>query len=177
MFRIRSLFLALILLNAYQSLAQFDKDISGNPILTPEFVKEVIQPMEFQSIDGQTIKVDQLKGKIVIIDFWQTWCGPCLKGFKHLQKAREQWPDAVEILAASPDWADKKRQIKRFMKNNPYDFHFIWAGDLENQLSLKSIPYKIILAPDGSLIKSVSDTDGMKTEYEQVKSLIKQYFE
>lgn len=168
MFKISYLLFATLLLFTRQGLAQLERDASGNPVITQPFVEEVIQPMEFQNMDGESLTLSRFKGKIVIIDFWQTWCKPCLDGFRGLQKAKEEWPDYIEILAASPDWADNKRKIKRFMKKNPYDFHFIWAGELEEQLSLSSIPYKIILAPDGSLIQSKSGTSMPAGEYAEV---------
>jgi len=179
LFKIKSLMLATLLLSAHHSLAQSQKDAEGNPVVAQQFVEDVIQPMEFQTINGEskTLKVADFDGKIVIIDFWQTWCGPCLTGFKGFQKAKEAWPERIAIIAASPDWADKKRKIKRFMKKHPYDFHFVWAGELEQQLSLQSIPYKIILAPDGSLIQSKSDSAGAEGEYELIQALVKQYFE
>lgn len=177
MFKIQNLLLAVLLLSAQQSLAQLEKDAEGNPVVTQQFVEEVIQPMEFQTIDGEPLKITDFDGKLVVIDFWQTWCGPCLRGFKGFQKAKEKWSDRVAIIAASPDWADNKRKIKRFMKKNSYDFHFVWAGELERQLSLKSIPYKIILAPDGSLIRSKSDSDGAEEEYAMIETLVEQYFE
>lgn len=176
MFKIQNLLLAVLLFSAQQSWAQLDKDAEGNPIVTQQFVEDVIQPMEFETIDGEPFTIADFEGKIIVFDFWQTWCAPCLRGFRGFQKAKETWGDQIEIIAASPDWADNKRKIKRFMKKNPYDFHFAWAGELERQLSLKSIPYKIMLAPDGTLIRSKSDSDGAEEEYAMIQELIEQYF-
>jgi hypothetical protein len=96
--------------------------------------------------------------------------------FKGFQKVKEAWPDKIEILAASPDWADSRRNIRRFIRNHDYDFIFVLGYDLEKELSLSSIPYKIIFAPDGSLIKSVSGATGVEGEYSELKALIETWF-
>jgi hypothetical protein len=63
---------------------------------------------------------------------------------------------------------------KSLMRKNPYDFHFVWAGVLERQLSLKSIPYKIIQALGGNLIRSKPDSDGAEEEYAMITIFKKQ---
>jgi len=159
-----------------RSIAQpaFPLDAKQNPVIDESFAQNIVQNMIFRGIKDGEYKISDMEGKIVILDFWQTWCSPCLKAFKGFQKAKEKWPDKIEILAASPEWADGKRKIKRFIRKNNYDFKFVWAAELEKQLALSSIPYKIIFAPDGSLIKSKSDTEGK--EFQELTQLIEEWF-
>ena len=154
----------------------FDLDSSGNPEINQEFVNHNLLAETFETIDGKQLNIQDFNGKIVIIDFWQTWCRPCLAGFKGFQRAKEKWPNKIEIIAASPEWADSKGKIKRFIRKNNYNFQFIWAGELEKKLTLKSIPYKIILGPDGSLLYSISDSEGSEQEFKAIEKLIRKYF-
>ena len=86
------------------------------------------------------------------------------------------WPDKIEIIAASPDWADSNRKIHNFIDKHDYDFIYVRAGELEKQLSLGSIPYKIIFAPDGSLVSSFSGSKGEAGEFDVLKKYIEKWF-
>ncbi len=156
--------------------AQFELDEKYNPVITDLYAQYITDEIELEAIDGNTVRISDLKGKIVVLDYWQTWCGPCLSSFIGFQKAKETWPDKIEILAASPDWADSRRNIRRFIRNHDYDFTYVLAYDLEKELNLSSIPYKIIFAPDGSLIKSISGSKGIEEEYNELKALIETWF-
>lgn len=166
----------LIYIAPYEVVAQERKDSGGNPIIEKYFIQTVLKDMALEAMDGKVYYLKDFRGKIVIIDFWQTWCAPCLEDFKGLQKARESWPDKIEILAVSPDWADSPMKVRRFIRKTDYDFKFVWAGELEKQLSLKSIPFKIIIAPDGSLIASKSGSAGAQEEYKAMAGLVEHWF-
>lgn len=166
---------------------QFDLDEKGNPVTTEEIANRIVATAEFEILnegsalermfdESEYLKLSDLQGKIVVLDFWQTWCGPCLASFKGFQKAKETWPDKIEILAASPDWSDGKRKIRRFSQKHDYDFNYVLAYKLENMLSLSSIPYKIIFAPDGSLVTSVSGSKGPEEEFRVLEDLIDTWF-
>ena len=165
----------------------FDLDEKDNPIITEDVAKKIVNTAEFEILDegsvlermfgeSEYLKLSNLQGKIVVFDFWQTWCGPCLASFKGFHKAKETWPDKIEILAASPDWADGKRKIRQFNQKHNYDFNFVLAYELEKDLNLSSIPYKIIIAPDGSLITSVSGSKGPEGEFKVLEDLINTWF-
>jgi thiol-disulfide isomerase/thioredoxin len=166
----------------------FKLDENGNPIMTEEVVNEIVATAKFKTLDEEStflnrifgesefLRITDFEGKIVILDFWQTWCSPCLASFKGFQKAKETWPDKIEIIAASPDWADSQGKIRRFINKHDYNFNFVLAHDLEKELNLSSIPYKIIIAPDGTLIKSVSDSKGAEGEFKEIEKLIDTWF-
>jgi len=184
-----SLIIMTILLSALPLNAQklFQLDEEKNPILTSEAAEQIFKSSEFEIIKEESIfgrifsepenlKLSELKGKIVVVDFWQTWCAPCLVSFKGFQRAKDKWPDKIEIIAASPDWADSDRKIRSFIRKKDYDFIYVRAGGLEEMLSLGSIPYKLIFGPDGSLIGSFSGSKGADGEFEALEKYIKEWF-
>ena len=54
---------------------------------------------ELADLRGQTVSLDQFRGKIVILDFWATWCGPCRMSMPMLEKLQKENPDDVKLLA------------------------------------------------------------------------------
>jgi thiol-disulfide isomerase/thioredoxin len=131
-----------------------ERDEEKNPILTQEIATDIVESYVFEEVmTGANFTIKDLQGKLVVVDFWQTWCAPCIKNFKKLQVLKNKWPNKLEIVAASPDWADKPRQIKKFITRNKFDFRFVYAGDLERKLKLGSIPYKFIIDEKGKLVQ------------------------
>lgn len=69
-------------------------------------------------VNGSPLKDSDLKGKVVLIDFWAVWCGPCIATFPHLREWREKYGDkGFEIVGVTNyykyDWDDEAKQIKR----------------------------------------------------------------
>ena len=111
----------------------------------PEFVVEMF--------DGQKINIKDLKGKIVLINFWATWCPPCRKEFTRLQKDivdRFEGKDFV-LLPVSID--DGEEAVREFMRKNGYEFPVAFDGDkkLYGMFAEKYVPRNFIIGKDGKI--------------------------
>ncbi|BAX81466.1 TlpA family protein disulfide reductase [Labilibaculum antarcticum] len=103
--------------------------------------------------DKSTIDYDFIKEtdkKIVIIEFWETWCAPCIEGMHHLKELKNKFPDKLEIICVS---SDKFNQTTKFINKNLFPFKFIY--DKEKQLSNifphTGIPHSIVVDTKGQI--------------------------
>ena len=112
----------------------------------------------------------------MVLDFWESWCGPCLVTFPGFQKALDEFPDKIVILAATPGMSDTAEDVKRFADQHEYDFIYVEASEMARKIGVRAIPFKIVIAPDGSLVSYGSGTRGADAEYEALASLVEEYF-
>lgn len=135
-----------------------------------------VEQAVFTSLDGDSISVSDYEGKVVLIDFWETWCKPCIASFPTLEKLREEYPDKFVVLAVTPGFTDTKEDAQRFAKNHDYSFQYLMdSGGLHQKLGVQSIPYKIYISPKGEFIKSGMGSYGPDQDYKKIKEVIEKY--
>ena len=71
----------------------------------------------FKTLEGKTRDLSELKGKTVILNFWATWCPPCIKEFPELLELAAKYPGEIVLLAVSVD--ESPEQIDRFIERLP----------------------------------------------------------
>ena len=113
------------------------------------------------TMDGTTFELDELKGKHVLIDFWGTWCAPCIAEMPTVKEYQEKYKNELVVLGINS--GDTKEQIKAFVEKNGYDWKQILTGkgteDLVLKLNVAGFPTKFILNPEGKIIQRfVGDT-------------------
>lgn len=77
--------------------------------------------------DGKEVKLSQFKGKVVILDFWATWCGPCMASMPGLEEVYQQIKDKKVVVLSLNTW-DEKEDFKKWVKENSgtkYHFNFV----------------------------------------------------
>ena len=108
--------------------------------------------LKFTALDGREVDTAKLKGKVILIDFWATWCMPCLMEIPHIREAYEKYHDkGFEVLSISTD--EDKEALKNFVasKKIPWpqcynaDFHIFEA------YGLSGIPVMWLIDKKGNL--------------------------
>ena len=126
----------------------------------------------------KTLKAAQ--GKVVILDFWGTFCEPCKKSFPKYQEIVDQFPGEVTVLAVSVDDPDsvKKEQIEAFAKENHAKFAILWDKDhaaaKKYNMDTLTMPSSYIIDKAGNVrYLHVGFKDGEEAKVaEEVKELI-----
>ena len=120
-----------------------------------KLVTEKAPSFTLSDTDGKEVSLSDYKGKIVILDFWATWCGPCKASFPAMKKALNKYEKEVKILFVnSKETAkDKLQAVKDLMEKNDYPFHVLM--DIKNEVfesyGISLLPTKVIIGKDGNI--------------------------
>lgn len=120
--------------------------------------KEKPLDCNFTALDGREVNLEKLRGKIVLIDFWATWCVPCVKELPELATLYSRYHlKGFEIIGISLDAANDRGKLERFVASRkiPWPQHFDGQGRRNTyavQYGIKSIPTKILLDRDGRVL-------------------------
>lgn len=121
------------------------------------------------NIEGKEVDFASLKGKVVVVDFWATWCGPCIASFPSMQKMVNKYknnPDVVFLFIDTWETSpNRKKLVEEFIAKNKYSFNVLY--DLEKapgtndyavvkEYEVEGIPTKFVVDGNGQIrFKSV----------------------
>ena len=102
-------------------------------------------------IDGEKVTLSSLKGKVVVLDFWATWCGPCVQALPGVIKTVNAYPkDKVAFLALNQE--EGAETVRQFMSARNLEFPVaLDSGTIGKQFSLESLPLTVLIDPQGKV--------------------------
>ncbi len=123
----------------------------------------------FHAVDGNMVKLNELKGKWSLINFWATWCAACVAELPSLLALEQARKDGLDVVFVSLDSVASAEDLKKRMKKAriPENMETLYVLDsgVWNQLQVNSLPTTVILSPEGRLrYKLVGETDWMAKE-------------
>lgn len=142
------------------SLEQSFKDKTRSE-LAKTMINQPAHAFILKDLDGNTVSLADLKGKIVIVDFWATWCGPCKASFPGMQLAVNKYKDDPNVKFLFVDTWERGDNyiddVKKFITDSKYTFHVLIddkiaggkQGKLATDYQVEGIPTKFIIDRNG----------------------------
>lgn len=126
-------------------------------------------------LNGKSVSLADLKGHIVVMDFWATWCGPCKSSFPGMQQAVDAYADDPKVTFVFVSVGEEKETVQDYIDESGYRFHVLLDKDkkVAKDYGVRGIPAKIVIGPKGRLLfNSVGYSGSQGSTFNNMKAMI-----
>ena len=140
--------IVVLVLNGYISLGA--PDLPGAPALAKLENGSLANDFELDNLEGEKVRLSDLRGKVVVVNFWATWCIPCVEEMPSFQEIQDQFPDFVMIGIDQKEGSDK---VKSFLegKGITYTILLDLNGKVSNSYKVFMLPSTFFVDPEGMI--------------------------
>lgn len=122
---------------------------------------------EVPTLDGGTIKLEDFRGKFVLLDFWATWCGPCIAETPNLKDAYEAFGDGGKFAMIGLSLDDNAEAPRKYVEENALGWSQAFLGPFDNtevpsDYGVVGIPSIWLIGPDGKVVAKYLRGPGIK---------------
>ena len=113
----------------------------------------VTDPLQFKltRVDGSAFKLADYAGKVVVVNFWATWCGPCLTEMPLLEKTAAKYKDDAEVVFLALSTDEERDEVAPFVKRHKFTLPMGYAEHLEDHFRVSSIPTTMVFDRKGEI--------------------------
>lgn len=106
-----------------------------------------------KSTDGKNISLSDFKGKVVVVDFWATWCGPCRKGIPDLISLQKEFKGDLVVIGISLD-RETVNDVVPFVKKNAINYPIVYGNEeVVNKFGgVQAIPTSFVIDKNGNIV-------------------------
>ena len=124
--------------------------------------------------DGSIYTLSDSRGRVVLINIWATWCGPCCREMPAFQRLYEEFGDELQIVAVN--YAESKKSVDQFVENEGYTFPFAYDEDAVVSALYPSdgIPYTVIIDTKGKVYQTFLGAGSADEQYQVYKKAIEE---
>ncbi|HVX65197.1 MAG TPA: TlpA disulfide reductase family protein [Bryobacteraceae bacterium] len=114
---------------------------------------KLTDPMDFTltGLDGGKLALSSLRGKVLILDFWATWCGPCRVQHGLYEQVKQRFKDRPEVVFLSINTDEDRAAVPEFIAENKWDRKVYFEDGLAGTLQISSIPTAILINRQGEI--------------------------
>jgi cytochrome c biogenesis protein CcmG/thiol:disulfide interchange protein DsbE len=112
----------------------------------------------------------QLEGRVVVLDFWASWCGPCKRSFPWFNEMQKKYKEAGLVVVAVNNEANRA-DAEKFLEQYPADFQLIFdpEGELATRFGVKGLPTTFVFDRQGEMVaKHLGFEDAKREWYERI---------
>ena len=129
-----------------------EEQVDEDAVTAPDFT--------LNDLEGKPLKLSSLQGKYVVLDFWGSWCGWCIKGIPKMKEYYTKYQGKFEILGI--DCGDKPEKWREAVKKYELPWLHVYNPEdsqLLQQYGIQGFPTKIIVSPEGKVVKVIVGED------------------
>lgn len=133
---------------------------------------DVAPDFTVETVSGNDFTLSEQNGKVVLLNFWATWCGPCVEEMPAFERLYGEYGEEIAILAVN--CMEDTISVAQFLADKGYTFPI--AYDPEGAVNMKyptdGIPYTLVIGKDGTVKNIYLGARGADAQYEEYKSAI-----
>jgi cytochrome c biogenesis protein CcmG/thiol:disulfide interchange protein DsbE len=153
----------------------FTKNNNSENTVTINISADKAPDFALKSVDGKTVRLSDYKGKVVIIDFWATWCPPCRKGIPDLISIQKEFKKKVVVIGISLDAEKTLKDVPGFIKEYKINYPIVYGDDkvVADYGGIQGIPTAFVIDKKGNVVDKHVGLVPKDTYVKKIKELLK----